>query len=334
MSYIFNRVLFLPVLLLSLAISVNCFSQDDKKESDTLLTYNPLDFPSFEDNEFCLRCHSSGYFILSDTVSGLSRRQAMCVDFKVSKDKFYNSVHRSFSCTDCHSYEYTKFPHATALRFEPSLACIDCHGGDETFAKYHFEEIQTEYDLSVHAKLESGEFTCWKCHDPHSYVPLARRDTLTTNFVVNSNQMCLTCHNNFEKLHLLSDRELTGVIEKHDWLPNQSLHFRSVRCIECHSAQNNDILISHKILPKDSAVSDCVKCHSGNSLLMGTLYKFRTIENRKSYGFVNSVIIANDSYVIGANHSIFMNVTGILIIVMTLFAIMVHTVFRVIKSKK
>jgi hypothetical protein len=230
--------------------------------------------------------------------------------------------------------EYKTFPHAAALRFEPKLVCIDCHGGDENFAKYHFEEIEIDYAKSVHAKSENGEFNCWKCHNPHSYVPLARRDSLTTNFVVSSNQMCLSCHGNFENFQLLSDRELSGVIEKHDWLPNHSLHFKSVRCIECHSAQNNNILISHDILPKDSAISDCVKCHSANTILMGTLYKFRTIEARKSFGFINSSIIKNNSYVIGANHSQFVNMAGIFIILMTLLAIIIHIIFRIQKSKK
>jgi hypothetical protein len=321
------------VSLLLISFSINVRSEDTNPPVQNG-QYKPEDSPSFQDNEFCLRCHSSKYFVLSDSISGQSKRQSMCEDYKIPKDKFYNSVHRTFSCTDCHSMEYKTFPHATALRFEPKLMCLDCHGGDESFAKYHFEEIETEYGKSIHAKLENGEFTCWKCHNPHSYVPLARRDSLTTNFVVASNQMCLECHGNFDKLQLLTDRELAGVVKKHDWLPNQALHFKSVRCIECHSAQNSNILISHNILPKDSAVSDCVKCHSANSMLMGTLYKFRTIENRKTYGFVNGAIIVNDSYVIGANNSRFMDIAGIIIILLTLVAIAVHTFFRIKKSKK
>ncbi len=333
----FNKIKWAyPALLFALLFSVTHQSWCQESTDSLALAQEAeyQDAPAYADNEYCLRCHSSGYFTLSDSVSGLSRRQPMCDNFNIPKDKFYKSVHRSFGCTDCHSAEYKNFPHATALRFEPAFACIDCHGGDENFAKYHFEEIDAEYTKSVHYKLENGEFTCWKCHNPHSYVPLARRDSLTTNFVVESNKMCLECHGDIDKLHLLSDRELTGVIKKHDWLPNQSLHFKSVRCIECHSAQNSDILISHNILPKDSAISDCVKCHSGNSILMGTLYKFRTIESRKSFGFVNSAIIDNNSYVIGANHSKLMNIAGVCIILMTFLAIAIHTFFRIRKSKK
>ena len=325
----------IPALVVLLFLSVPFFAIAEESETPGQNKHNrPEDSPSYAENEYCLRCHASGFFVLSDSATGKSKRQAMCDNFNISKEKYYNSVHRTFSCTDCHSIEYKTFPHATALRFEPKLVCIDCHGGDETFAKYHFEEIVADYNKSKHAKIANEEFSCWKCHNPHSYVPLARRDSLTTNFVVASNQMCLSCHGNLKKFQLLSDRELTGVIDKHDWLPNHELHFKSVRCIECHSKQNSNILISHNILPKDSAVSDCIKCHSSNSILMGTLYKFRTIQNRKTYGFVNSAIIDNNSYVIGANHSKFMNNLCMLIIIMTILAVSVHIYFRIQKSKK
>jgi len=333
MHYKFYRAFAGLMLLCSFLIPIHAFGQEDENIPSQNNQYAPEDSPSYSDNEFCLRCHSSDYYVLSDSISGLSKRQTMCDNYNIPKDKYYNSVHRSFSCTDCHSMEYQTFPHATSLRFETAFACIDCHGGDETFAKYHFEEIVADYEKSVHFRLENGEFNCWKCHDPHSYVPLASRDTLSTDFVVSSNQMCLECHGDYEKFRLLSDKDLTGVIAKHDWLPNQSLHFKSIRCIECHSAQNQDILISHNILPKDSAISDCVQCHSSNSILMGTLYKFRTIESRKTLGFVNSTIIDNDSYVIGANRSRFMNIATILLISLTLLAIFIHTVFRIRKSK-
>jgi len=333
MSNKINRVSYALISLLFL--SVSSFATSEESEALPIgQQNNPQDSPSYESNEYCLRCHAEKYFVLSDSTLGKSVRQAMCDNFNIPRNKYYNSVHWTFGCTDCHSSEYMTFPHPAALRYEAKFLCIDCHGGDENTAKYQFEEIEADYAKSVHANIKTHEFTCWKCHNPHNYVPLARRDSLTTNFVVASNQMCLSCHGDFDNLQLLSDRELSGVIQKHDWLPNQALHFRSVRCIECHSAQNSDILISHNILPRDSAVKDCVRCHSANSMLMGTLYKFRTIESRQTYGFVNSAIIQNNSYVIGANHSRFMNVSGILIIIMTLTAIIIHTIFRIKKSKK
>ncbi len=47
-------------------------------------------------------------------------------------------------------------------------------------------------------------------------------------------------------------------------------------------------------------------------------------------GFVNGVMLRNDSYVIGANHSKFISVAGMFIIGMTLVIGLVHTIFRII----
>ena len=77
--------------------------------------------------------------------------------------------------------------------------------------------------------------------------------------------MCLSCHADFDRFMLLTDREEINVVESHDWLPNQVAHFRSVRCIECHTEINDSILIAHKILPKTEAVENCTECHSRDS---------------------------------------------------------------------
>jgi len=330
-----DRVVAGLLVFFLVSVSFTLSGQDSSSEEPVTSGKNqPQDSPSFVDNSLCLRCHASDFFILTNPSTGQEKRQAMSDNYRINEDKYYNSVHWTFACTDCHSMDYQTFPHALELRFEPSFNCTDCHGGDETYAQYHFEEIELEYAKSVHANIENGEFTCWKCHDPHSYVPLARRDTLTTDFVVSSNQMCLECHGNYLKLHLLSDKELFNIVEKHDWLPNQGLHFKAIRCIECHSEQNQGMFIAHNITHKDSAISDCVACHSSNSILMGTLYKFRTIESRKTLGFVNATIIDNNSYVIGANRSQLMNIATVLIISLTLLAVMIHTIFRILKSKK
>jgi len=80
----------------------------------------------------------------------------------------------------------------------------------------------------------------------------------------------------------------------------------------------------------DSAVNECADCHSQNSILMGTLYKYATKESRDQKGFVNGVIFSNDSYVIGANRSKFISLTGIIVIALVLVIAGVHTVVRII----
>lgn len=78
--------------------------------------------------------------------SGVTERKVMNPNFVFDQEEFYKGVHRHFSCSDCHSPDYSSFPHQSELRFEPMYSCLDCHGGDEKFATYHFETIEEEFE--------------------------------------------------------------------------------------------------------------------------------------------------------------------------------------------
>ena len=149
--------------------------------------------------------------------------------------------------------------------------------------------------------------------------------------VLYDNNMCLSCHADFDRFMLLTDREEINVVDSHDWLPNQVAHFRSVRCIECHTAINDSILIAHKILPKTEAVKKCAECHSRDSRLMHSLYKFQVKEERKA-GFANGIII-NNAYVIGANQNLILNIISILVFGLVFLVILFHSILRIIKLK-
>jgi hypothetical protein len=175
------------------------------------------------------------------------------------------------------------------------------------------------------------EFTCWKCHDPHSYRAFMRNASDIKEAVLYDNNMCLSCHADYDRFMLLTDRDEINVVESHDWLPNQVAHFSSVRCIECHTEINDTILIAHKILPKTKAVRNCAECHSRDSRLMNTLYKFQIKEERKA-GFANGIII-NDAYVIGANQNVILNRLSVVVFILVLLVIGFHTFLRVRNSK-
>lgn len=286
-----------------------------------------------EENEQCLKCHGNKFFTLKDESTGKELRQNMCSDYKIESEKFYHSVHWSFSCLDCHAEEYNTFPHARELRFAEYWTCMDCHGYDDNFSKFQFEEIDSEHQKSIHYTALNGDFSCWNCHDPHSYQLLSRSDESIADIVLKSNNICLECHGNEEKFQLVSERDLGNIVPKHSWLPNQSLHFKSVRCIECHSSMNDSILVAHNILPAEKAVKNCVECHSRNSILMGSLYKWRAQQSREKSGFVNGVIINNESYVIGANRSIFMNIASLVLFGLVIAVIAIHVLMRIIIKK-
>ena len=146
------------------------------------------------------------------------------------------------------------------------------------------------------------------------------------------NGICLNCHSNFSNFQLLTDRKEINIIEKHDWLPNQTLHFANVRCIECHTQINNNVPVSHLILPREQAVKHCNECHSKNSILMASLYKFESKAQRRD-GFFNGIIL-NSSYVIGANRNGYLNVLSVVIFLVVIGVIVIHIIFRIRKNKQ
>jgi hypothetical protein len=110
-------------------------------------------------------------------------------------------------------------------------------------------------------------------------------------------------------------------------------HFRNVRCIECHTKVNDSLLVAHRILGKEKAVKLCVECHSTNSILMASLYKYQAKEKRNELGFINASIL-NQSYVIGANRNLFLNIISLVIFGFTIIGIVIHSALRKIKQKK
>ena len=310
-------------LLFTFAYSLHAQQEDTAKLKSSYFEVNDY----VEDNEGCLKCHGEQKFKLEDSF-GRTVTQPMYPERFVDRDNFYSSVHKSFSCTDCHSYDLFEFPHPIDARLEEKLLCMDCHGYDESFAQYHFEDIEAEYMESTH-NMEG--FSCWKCHDPHSYKAFMRTATDIEEAILYDNQMCLSCHADYSQFMLLSDKEEINVVDSHDWLPNQIAHFRSVRCIECHTAISDSILIAHKIMPKADAVKNCNECHSSDSRLMHTLYKFQIKEERKA-GFANGIIL-NNAYVIGANQNVVLNWLSFLVFGLTFLVILFHSILRILKLK-
>ncbi|MGE5420398.1 MAG: hypothetical protein ACM3UT_09445 [Chloroflexota bacterium] len=285
-----------------------------------------------EKNDLCFKCHGQEKYQYSNENLGTQVNALMCENRVVHKSDFYESNHKSFACVDCHDAAYETFPHSGELRMAQKFNCIDCHGGDETFAQYHFEDIESQYQQSVHFRLEGEGFTCWKCHDPHTYKVTVRNEGNLRQTIAYDNAICLDCHSDFNRYQLLTEKEEINIIQKHEWLPNQAMHFSSVRCIECHTQVSDSILVSHLIKPKTEAVKRCNECHSQNSLLMASLYKFKSKEQRQD-GFFNGIIL-NESYVIGANRNEYLNILSLAIFALVLAIITLHIFLRLRQGKK
>jgi len=284
-------------------------------------------------NEKCLKCHGQSKYKYINPESGTEVTKRMYIETIINRAQFAESNHKYFKCTDCHSEDYDTFPHPGRLRMEAKYACIDCHGGDETYAKFKFEEIETEFQASVHATKHKDDFSCWLCHNPHTYKISLRSEEKIKDIVAYDNAICLDCHDNIIKYQMLTDKVNPDIDEKHSWLPNQKLHFNSVRCIECHARTNDSILVAHNVQPKTKAVRRCVECHSTNSILMASLYKYKVQEVRNKAGFYNGVIM-NEGYVIGANRNYYLGLLSFILFGVVAAGIFIHASLRILKRKK
>lgn len=284
--------------------------------------------PNAADNHKCFKCHGHKFFSFYNPVTEKKVYKRMNPFYVIDSVAYKNSNHRVLECTDCHDWGYTKFPHDGKLQMQPMPSCLDCHEGDDVTAKFHFSEIKKEFDASVHKKMYPN-FRCSMCHDPHKYLVTARRDKNIKQVIIYDNEMCLSCHSEFVNYKVLSDSAPKNITVFHDWLPNQKVHFQNVRCLDCHVKVENDSMVDHQILPKSQAVRNCVKCHSKNTILMASLYKFQSRQSRSEIGFLNATIL-NNSYIISANRNPFLNKISLIFFGLVVLIIIIHAILRII----
>ena len=244
-------------------------------------------------NHACLKCHSQPTYSYYNEYTDKQEKRLMNPYYILDTVAMTTGVHHVFDCTDCHSYEYTTYPHDGKLKLEPMRTCLDCHGGDQSFATYQFERIDEEFKKSIHFKVSGEDFTCGKCHNQHTYRPTARNSGNVLEIVDYSNSLCLSCHNDMKRYELVSGHENPKLVQVHSWLPNQELHFKHVRCIECHTEVVDSLNVSHNIMSKDKAVRKCAECHKSDSRLKASLYKYHNLQTRAENGTVNTYLPMN-----------------------------------------
>jgi hypothetical protein len=231
----------------------------------------------------------------------------------------------------CHSEQFTTFPHPSNLKYE-NLYCLNCHQDNPNLFKYSFNTIENDFKNSIHYQKFGNKFTCFNCHDPHSFKINTRINSDIKKTVLYDNHICIECHNNETKLANFTKEIIPDLSAAHQWLPHKDLHWKSVRCIDCHTGKSI-AGVSHKILSKEKALKNCVECHSTNSILVQSLYKFQTKEERNKEGFINAVIL-NNSYVIGATRNYYLNLLSFIIFGSTLIALTIHGWMRWSSKKR
>ncbi|MEI8006509.1 MAG: cytochrome c3 family protein [Bacteroidota bacterium] len=325
-------VLFLLLLFaVAFALVKGTDSSSSGKKVKPVAKNKIVNLEQFPVNEKCLRCHGQSKYTFENAESKKISYKRMYSELIIDRNEFYISNHKGFKCTDCHSEDYLTFPHPGNLRMEAKANCIDCHGGDEKYAKFQFEKIDSNFMTSVHSQKHSEEFTCWMCHNPHTYRINARTNENLQETVAYDNLICLNCHGDVTKYELLTNKQQPNILQKHDWLPNQATHFINVRCIECHARNKDTLLIAHEIMPKNMAVKKCESCHAKNSILYASLFKYQVKENIKKQGLFKGLFLSETS-TIGPDQNNTLNIISIVLFSLTILAILIHAVIRIQKS--
>ena len=241
-----------------------------------------------EANAECFACHSeAGLHAPPRDDLDLKKLRGLLQD----PDTFYQADHRRQACTKCHNEGYDEYPHAEDAK-DSTSTCVDCHSKKANL-------IEKQFEKSVHAEL-ADTMTCPTCHDPHR-MRLADQQSDAARIVAQDNRVCLSCHDSDERFARFAPEKRSRPLidDIHAWLPNARLHWKSVRCVECHTPEvAPGEMLSHEILSKEKAEKNCLVCHGANSTLKARLYRHLAKEEQERLGFANSVILAT-SYVPG-----------------------------------
>jgi len=310
--------------------AVSAQARQSETENITVSTVDLTKFKNSKENETCFACHGQSKYSYENKETKKIVSKKMYAEVIIKRDVFYTSNHREFKCTDCHSEDYMIFPHSGNLRMESQAGCIDCHGGDEKYSKFKFEKIDKEFQESVHSQTHSEDFTCWMCHNAHSYKINARTNDNRQETITYDNLICLNCHGDIRNYQLLTDKQKPNLIEKHDWLPNQVSHFISVRCIECHAKNVDTLVVAHQVVPKNEAVRKCESCHSKNSILYASLFKYQIDENIQKKGLIKGLFFS-ETATIGPDQNDTLNKIGLVIFAITIIILLIHAYLRIKK---
>ncbi len=286
-----SRKIILTTLLLLLSFSVT-FAQYD---------------------ELCQACHAD------NSIEPVTEKGEI-LDLYLPVEVYQSATHGEMECTMCHieSEEggFEEFPHLLDAASTPM--CLDCHGDE-------FEEQHAAYELSYHAE-KIQDFNCFKCHDIHR----ANFDSLTQDLeheITYYNDNCYNCHVDSAIYAYLSGKDASKLDLSHSFLPSREIHWRSVRCVECHTpAEDANV---HHIVADDEAQHKCVSCHSQNSILTHKLYQSATASEDDQLHRILNYYLFQNAYVIGATRLTFVDNFIILLFLAALAGVLTHGALRI-----
>ena len=290
------------------------------QEKTTPQATSPIPEKTKQANAECFACHSEEGMKNLPAKEGLDPQKLK--GLLQNPEHYYTADHQKQLCTKCHSEGYDDFPHEANAK-ESTGTCTDCHSKKANL-------IEKQFDKSVHAEL-SDKITCTTCHNPH-LMRVSDKQSDVQKTVAQDNRVCLNCHDSEERFAKFAPekKKRPQIDELHDWLPNTRLHWKAVRCVECHTpAVAAGEMLSHEILSKDKAEKNCLTCHSANSTLKSRLYRHLVKEEQEKYGFAHSVILAK-SYVLGATRHPLLDTLILCAFGAMIFGLLAHGIGRII----
>ncbi|MCI0625529.1 MAG: nitrate reductase [Acidobacteria bacterium] len=265
------------------------------------------------ENTACYRCHAMATLAYRDQTGGA------IVSLAVDPKKFSESNHARLKCGECHRAGYEQFPHSEKTH-EEKLYCLNCHRDDPKFETFGFPRIEQQFRQSIHFEKLGDRFSCFSCHNPHEF-EVSRGETDPRAVIAQDNGICLNCHASPVRFATLTWREFPLLSSGHTWLPNQERHWKTVRCVECHTPHTETL--SHQILGAKQAERNCVACHTKDSILLTKLYRFRSQEERQRSGLAASVLF-NEAYIPGMTRKLFLHRINLALFTLTVAGIGAH----------
>lgn len=270
-----------------------------------------------EKTENCLRCHSM------ETLAYRDKNTGEVINLYVNAQQYKQSNHKNLECTTCHAAEHNEYPHPASVKQE-QLYCLDCHKEDSKFIPYRFTEIEQDFNHSVHVTESPYKFSCFSCHNPHQF-KISQVGEDLSKIIGYDNGICLNCHTATGQ-----SKSSATLLKSHQWLPNPSLHWKHVRCVECHTPAGEHF--SHKILPSEKSVKNCVECHSKEATLLTRLYKYRSQEDLQETGWLNQAVF-NRAYIVGMSRNETIDLWSLIILGFTILGLLAHGLGRFLTNK-
>lgn len=181
-------------------------------------------------NSNCYICHGQPTLSLKDSTYGIIQ------NFYVDSVAFNRSHHANLNCTDCHSEEFTTFPHPKTALSE-HLECLDCHDNDLVIQGKKFSKINNELKKSVHYQAMGNKPDCSFCHDPHTIKLKTSPLWKIRNAYPIEDQMCVECHDT-EYKWFKGGKQRVNLKAIHSTVSNNIQKWQEKKCIDCHTKDN------------------------------------------------------------------------------------------------